>query len=64
MEQHSRPNRTTPLESVWSMAQSDMMVECERFIYFIVFKTYYYIRHKRLIGCEGCLLIEASLISC
>ena len=28
-----RPNRTTPLQSVWSMVLSAMMVECEHFIY-------------------------------
>ena len=33
MDQHARPNRTTPLQSVWSMALSAMMVECEQFIY-------------------------------
>ena len=32
MDQHTRPYRTTPLQSVWSMALSAMMVECERFV--------------------------------
>ena len=36
MDQHARPNRTTPLQSVWSMALSAMMVECEPFIYLFI----------------------------
>ena len=32
MDQHARPDRTTPLHSTWSMALSPMTVECEQFI--------------------------------
>ena len=35
MDQHAWSNRTTPLQSVWSMVLSAMMVECELFIYSI-----------------------------
>ena len=35
MDQRAWPNRTTPLQSVWSMALSAVMVECERFILYM-----------------------------
>ena len=37
MNQHTQPDRTTPLQSVWSMAVSDVTIECERFIYSLKF---------------------------
>ena len=33
MDQHAWPDRATPLQSVWSMALSAMMVESELFIH-------------------------------
>ena len=33
MNQHAQPNRTTSLQSAWSMALSAMTVECEQFVY-------------------------------
>ena len=35
MDQSTRPDRATPLQSVWSMVSSAMMVECEQFIYLV-----------------------------
>ena len=32
MDQHARPDRTIPLQSVWSMVLSAMTVECKRLI--------------------------------
>ena len=40
MDQHAWPNRTTPLQSVWSMALSAVMVEYEQFIYLFIHNTY------------------------
>ena len=42
MDQHARPDRTTPLQSVWSMALSAMTVECEWFFFFIYLPTTYW----------------------
>ena len=33
MDEHTRPNKTNPLQSARSMALSAMRVECERFLY-------------------------------
>ena len=30
MDQYARPDRATPLQSVWSVVLSAMMVECKR----------------------------------
>ena len=35
IDQHAQPDITTPLQSVWSMALSDMIVGCEQYIYLI-----------------------------
>ena len=39
MDQHGRPDRTTPLQSAWSMALNAMTVECEQFIYVLLIFT-------------------------
>ena len=36
MDQHAQPDRTTLLQSAWSVALSATMVECEQFIYFFI----------------------------
>ena len=33
MDQHAWPDRTTPLQSAWSMGLGAMMAECEQFVY-------------------------------
>ena len=35
MDQYVWPDRTTPLQSVWSVVLSTMMVECEQFVYLL-----------------------------
>ena len=37
MDQHARPNRTTPFQSMWSKAQSVMTVECEQFLSIFIY---------------------------
>ena len=37
LNQHAWPDRTTPLQSVWSMALSTKMIECEPFICLFIF---------------------------
>ena len=39
MDQHLQPDRTTPLQSVHSMALSTMTVECGRFVLFVLYST-------------------------
>ena len=37
MNQHAQPDRTTPLQSTWSMVLSAMTVECKEFIYLFIY---------------------------
>ena len=39
MDQHAWPDRRTPLQSVWSVALSVMMVECEDLFVYLIIST-------------------------
>ena len=40
MDQHAWLDKTTPLQSAWSVALSTMMVECEQFIYLLIYQLH------------------------